>query len=332
MTEPPVRLVEAGTTETNEEPELGKVSESGQTAGEECKPVGDEVTAEPPNPFILCVNQLAEKLDADVWLFNGPIEQPADRELVDLVSRTKKRKNAFLIMVTSGGDPNAGYRIARCFQENYEKYFLCVSGLCKSAGTLIAIGANELIISDHGELGPLDIQLYKKDELGEKQSGWTLDTAIDYLSGKAFETFESIFLQLKIKSFGLITVPTPSKIAADVTTGLFAKIFEQFDPVTLGETQRALKVASEYGKILLEKGGNIGEDELSELISKFPSHGFIIDRKIAESIFKKVRAPEDIENILILMIGDDGKIPGKKPQLSLLSEELQQEEEKQEVK
>ena len=38
---------------------------------------------------------------------------------------------------------------------------------CKSAGTLLLIGATSLIISDRGELGPLDVQLSKPDEIFE---------------------------------------------------------------------------------------------------------------------------------------------------------------------
>jgi ClpP class serine protease len=40
-----------------------------------------------------------------------------------------------------------------------------VSGYCKSAGTLIALGANELAFGEHGELGPLDVQIAKRDEV-----------------------------------------------------------------------------------------------------------------------------------------------------------------------
>lgn len=63
------------------------------------------------------------------------------------------------------GDPNAGYRIGRALQHNYDDVTLLVVGPCKSAGTLIAIAANKLVIGDMGELGPLDIQLKKMMKL-----------------------------------------------------------------------------------------------------------------------------------------------------------------------
>ncbi len=47
-------------------------------------------------------------------------------------------------MVTEGGDADPAYRIARCLQDHYDRFSLFVSGYCKSAGTLVALGAHEL--------------------------------------------------------------------------------------------------------------------------------------------------------------------------------------------
>ena len=51
------------------------------------------------------------------------------------------------------------------FQRSYKKFIVLVSGYCKSAGTLVACGAHELVFSDAGEIGPIDIQMEKKDDL-----------------------------------------------------------------------------------------------------------------------------------------------------------------------
>lgn len=104
-------------------------------------------------------------------------------------------KSLLLILFTGGGDPDSAFRIARYFQEKYERFTLYVTGYCKSAGTLLALGAHELIMSDHAELGPLDIQMAKKDELIEKQSGLTVMTALSSLDSRSFRAFEQFFLQ-----------------------------------------------------------------------------------------------------------------------------------------
>ena len=113
------------------------------------------------------VSSVAEQLDADVIHYNGPVQRHADTQLIQECITRRRRKNILLLLVTTGGDADPAYRIARCLQTKYERFFLYVSGYCKSAGTLVATGAHELVISDHGELGPLDVQMSKKDELWE---------------------------------------------------------------------------------------------------------------------------------------------------------------------
>ena len=107
-----------------------------------------------------------------------------------------------------GGDADPAYRIARCLQTKYERFLFYVSGYCKSAGTLVAIRAHQLIVSDHGELGPLDVQMSKKDELWETQSGLTVMDTLTMLQDNAFRAFETFFLTLMRNSGGAVTLRT----------------------------------------------------------------------------------------------------------------------------
>lgn len=134
--------------------------------------------------------------DTDILMFNAPIERPRDRRFIKMLSNRACRPNLFMILVTNGGDPDAAYRIARSIQDHYQKFILCVSGICKSAGTLLLLGANELAFSENGEVGPLDIQLAKKDELWESESGLTVMTALTALSENAQDAFDHFLMSL----------------------------------------------------------------------------------------------------------------------------------------
>jgi ClpP class serine protease len=147
-------------------------------------------------------------LDADVILINGRIERHLDRHLIELCLQRRRKSSVFLILVTQGGDADAAYRIARCLQESYQRFVCFISGYCKSAGTLIALGAHELTFCDHGELGPLDVQMAKKDDLWELESGLTVMTALGALHEKAFSSFEYFFMQSEINSNGRIPTQT----------------------------------------------------------------------------------------------------------------------------
>lgn len=247
------------------------------------------------------VDEIARERDADVVLFYGLVDRHnADRLIRDIEIR-EKRKNVFLLLVTPGGSPDAAYIIARHLQLQYERFLLFVPGLCKSAGTLMALGAHELVISNYGELGPLDVQLSKKDELGETQSGLVGLDALGQLQKTAYDTFEEFFLNTRIRS-GL-TSQMCGRIATDLTNGLFTPIYGQIDPLHLGETGRAMSIAQKYGERLIGKSRNISSQNVLKLIGGYPSHTFVIDRLEANDLFEEVTEPTPSEQMLASVLG-----------------------------
>ncbi len=115
--------------------------------------------------------KLGESLSSDIILLNAPIEEATFGSLVVTSAVNKQYEHALLILVTHGGSANSAYRIARYFQHQYKSFSVFTPSFCKSAGTLIAIGAHKLIMSTFAELGPLDVQLMKADEIWERRSG-----------------------------------------------------------------------------------------------------------------------------------------------------------------
>jgi membrane-bound ClpP family serine protease len=121
------------------------------------------------------IGLLATRENADLYLYSAQIQSPQVDRLRTLVcGRKPKRDNVILFLTTYGGDPDAAYRLAACLRRHYKNISIYVFGLCKSAGTLAALGADNLVLGDFGELGPLDVQLTKPDELVPTSSG--LDT------------------------------------------------------------------------------------------------------------------------------------------------------------
>ena len=220
------------------------------------------------------------------------------------MSWSQTAKNVFFILVTEGGDADPSYRIAKYLQEYYRKFTCFVSGYCKSAGTLVALGANELVIGDCGELGPLDVQMSKEDELGVTRSGLTIHSALSTLHAAAYSAFEHFFLETKKRSRGTITTPTAVRVATELSGKLFASIYSHVDAMHVGEADRSLKIAYKYGQILQAKGRNLKQNTLVKLTTDYPSHGFIIDRYQAAELFSSVREPEPDEVKLASELGD----------------------------
>lgn len=238
--------------------------------------------------------------NVDTFLYAGPIEKSGYDMLCDLLENKKKGEKALLFLVTGGGNPNAGYRIARAFCHHYgpENFRVAIPAECKSAGTLICIGAHSLVFFDKGELGPLDVQFQKQDEIFQQSSGLDILRGMTYLRQEALETFSEYLLEINGGS-GLST-KTASEIASKLVIGLFEPMFAQIDPIRLGEMNAALQIANEYGNRLHDQSKSLKNGALSKLINNYPTHGFVIDRAEARKIFERVEPPTEPEKELAL--------------------------------
>ena len=118
------------------------------------------------------IRAVTDKYDADIFAFVGFLMEPDDAKVLHICrKRRNKRKNVLLILSTPGGSADAAYRIARCFQRCYRtneakiaergQFLIYVHDMCASAGTLLALGATKIIMSQQAQLGPIDVQLRK---------------------------------------------------------------------------------------------------------------------------------------------------------------------------
>lgn len=239
------------------------------------------------------------KLDEfDVIIYSGEIDRSGHSELVQLVRRSGRRKNVYFVLTTPGGNPDTAYKIARCLQRAYERFVLFVPAYCKSAGTLIALGANELVLTEDAELGPLDIQVRKREELFEFSSSLDPVTALEFLRTQVMVTYRQYLYQIKIDN-GL-TTKMSAEMAAELSLGSFRPIYEQVDPVRLGELWRAINIAFDYGKRLGHR--NLLPGALERLVLGYPSHGFVIDQQEAQELFQNVRLPNSTDKLILPLI------------------------------
>jgi len=147
------------------------------------------------------VERLADRENADIYVYSAQMNfNSADRLRRLVCSRKIKRENVILFMTTYGGDPDSAYRIAACLRRNYKKISVCIFGICKSAGTLAAIGADQLVFGDFGELGPLDVQLTKPGEIYATGSGLDI-----------FQAFQRYLLEIVSNSEGHISAKTSAR-------------------------------------------------------------------------------------------------------------------------
>ena len=239
------------------------------------------------------LSSMAQEANADLFLLVGDIFPGLGRRFLDLCvsSPLKEAENCMLLLSTRGGQVDEAYRLARRIQQMYQggTFTVVADNICKSAGTLIALGADVLILGENAELGPLDTQVIVRDEFGEYQSGLIDADALQILQSEVFANFRQHFSDLLSLGGGELTAPTALRVASDLTLGLFGGIYSQINPIRFGERGRAVQVALEYGRRVSRE--NVREGTLERLTTGYPSHEFVIDRVEAADLFFEVNSP-----------------------------------------
>ncbi|MEZ8316494.1 hypothetical protein AB6C44_23080 [Vibrio splendidus] len=242
--------------------------------------------------------------DVDVISYVGAISREGYTKLTQIIEKKvsdgTKKGSLILVLTTGGGDPDYGYRIGRAINHYYDDTAILIPDICKSAGTLVAIAAKSLIIGDLGELGPLDIQFRKTDEMGEQLSTLNISKTVNELQNATLESFRHFVTDIRYGSG--IGTKLSSEIASNLTKAMISPIAAQIDPIKLGEHNRALQIATDYATRLDDEAKNlVSKSALQRLVSGYPCHSFVIDRKEAQEIFKSVRKPSDQREALIYL-------------------------------
>lgn len=246
------------------------------TAGKANKPLPSDKYAA-GHDFLLANGSVDERL------FSGILQAITDQQ-------EPRNKSLVLILVTYGGVANDAYRIGKSLQHMYGDVSVFIPSFCKSAGTLIACSANTLVMNPFSELGPLDVQLLKRDELFERRSGLITSYALDELKVHSFELFEHFMLSIKNRG-GSISFKMASEIAAKITADIMDNVYSHINVESIGEDARNLRVASEYCKRLDRKYNNLKNGGIEKLVHGYVSHDFVIDFEEARTLFNRVELP-----------------------------------------
>jgi hypothetical protein len=80
---------------------------------------------------------------------------------------TDLKDTCTLVLITEQGGFDSGYSMARHLRERFTRLRVVVPSVCKGAGMLIAMVADELIFGAHGELGPITEQAHVSPDRSE---------------------------------------------------------------------------------------------------------------------------------------------------------------------
>jgi hypothetical protein len=81
----------------------------------------------------------------------------------DLIYDASPDEDLHLILQTPGGDGETAVRMAKQAQSRCRRFVVIVPDQAKSAGTILAMGAHEIMMGPTSDLGPVDPQFYISD-------------------------------------------------------------------------------------------------------------------------------------------------------------------------
>lgn len=108
--------------------------------------------------------------------------------------------------------------------------------------------ADRHFVTETAELGPIDAQLRKLEEVGERTSGLTPIQATNFLAAESAALFAKHFRELRFSEEWTFSTKMAADLAAHMTIGLLSPLYQQIDPIRLAEAQRQVRVISDYGE------------------------------------------------------------------------------------
>lgn len=200
-------------------------------------------------------------------------------EICDQVLALPQKTQAVdILIVSSGGDPMVAWRTISVLREKVKTIGVLIPQSAYSAATLLALGADEIVMHPCGNLGPLDpqITINHRDAKGNNE-------AIQYSAEDllAFLNFAKKEVGIKDQSCLLEA---------------FKMATQQVGPTAVGFTARSTNLSLNLGLKLLQTHREKREEKnsraiVSKLNKEFFAHGYPLSRTEAKEIGLHVTFP-----------------------------------------
>lgn len=197
-------------------------------------------------------------------------------EHLDCIGKVKKIS---LIIYTCGGNTLAAWNIVNLFREFCNELEIIIPNKCRSAGTLMALGANRIIMTKQATLGPIDPSIIR--EMSPTIPGPNPQKKLSI----SVESVKGYFSLLK-KEFGTND--------DNALSAAYTKLAEYIHPLVLGDVYRTQKQIQMLAEKLLRMSyhnkRNI-KSIVSFLCSDSGSHDYTISRTEAKKMGLQVESP-----------------------------------------
>lgn len=295
-------------SETNEPTGTEKPPHPSKAAASQVFSAGIEAALQLRKQRVKAIQQLQELRKSTVFVL-WTIDDLKHKDfftLADMLEEENPSSDIDLVVLSHGGSGEAGYRIGHTFQgwaRRKQTLFRVIIPLyAKSAGTIAALGAHELVMGLTSEIGPIDPQIPRYDRT---RGQWTYIPAMAVLDG------------LKLVSEHIQQIPQMSRFFEEIVKN------EGLSLVDLGLLERMRESGKQYTEALLIGGMQPNKDEAratsDRLTDFYKYHGHPIDSfeiegelklKVRHSVGDEWRTIKTVRDEFQSFVGQPGLIPG----------------------
>lgn len=186
-----------------------------------------------------------------------------------------------LFLYTRGGNTLAAWTLVNLIRNFCKEFEVIVPFNCHSAGTLICLGANRLLMTKQATLGPIDPSV--NGPLNPSIPGVNNPNAKVPVSVE----FVDAYFQMARKELGITDQTALAKILTDLTTHIH--------PLTLGQVYKSKSQIQMLAEKLMSYQDISDENKKSIikfLCSESGSHDYTIHRKEAKNLGLEVEKPD----------------------------------------
>lgn len=236
----------------------------------------------------LAAGRLEELRNIPQFLYIADVGREEAMALRNAISRfieEKGRKPEIDVVLHSlGGDPNAAYVIIKTLRKFFGRVNMIIPAYAKSAATLLALGASEIILDSFGEFGPLDTQVARErndSPTFQWQTALVDESSLEMIEKRANAQFFKLFTDIYCNNEVNIERTELSRQVLHFLAEFYSPLLHKVDPYQLGENNRNLGIAETYGGKILALYSDISVEQGSRLVHflahQCPHHGYIID-------------------------------------------------------
>lgn len=195
------------------------------------------------------------------------------------------KKEVDLLILSNGGDPIVSWRIISLLREKFDKVSILIPYTAYSAATLLALGADEIIMHPYGNLGPIDPQINIATDKGQTMT-------LGYEDITKYIEF--------VKGIGITD--------QELVQRAFDKLTSEIPPTLIGFAKRSSQLGLSMGEKLLKT--HMKDENKIKIISetlntKFYHHGYPLGRKEAKDIGLPIKDEEEEVTDIIWKIAED---------------------------